>query len=449
MRRNKKESVGFGTSSVVSSRPLGRLVETRALEDDLILFSNLKLLGFEEALQQWPEFSLVKTSLTQNMFSAPNRVSMEAIVYFLDCCLTSREATKKTFKDIWPPKTLNQIREFRLRVFEKIKDCSVHWGISTDSIQVLAGLLQRNGGQKLVRLLCELSYAALKPMNSEDEIGSNEIICDRLIEAQIHIGKTKIVKLQRQFLQLIVDGKSHHEEVRNSASKIISKHADLDHEIEVLKMELDAITSNSELRFQSCTNEHIQYFISNWRSLISLLTDFEDLGSLVQTMTETVGHPNALSGERLLVLMSKSFGERPVDLGIRTDDEERSTLESDWSFPTGGFCGKTQVDVLSMLEFWVHCGVSDLISLLKVLMEKNSSTKWVKELMYKRSIPDVISQTRDSHKRHLEEMKILKYELQQDIAKLNEDIEIEETKASAFWNNKAYQAPTLLSSLRN
>jgi len=274
MRRNKKESIGFGTSSVVSSRPLGRPGEGRALEDDLILYSNLKLLGFEESLFQWSEFSSVKINLAQNMFSAPNRVAMEAIVYFLLSFLTSRDSVRRDFRDIWPPKNINQIREFRNRVVEKIKESAMEWGISTDSVQVLAGLLQRNGGQKLVRLLCELSYAVLKRSNPVNEIGVSEI-ADRLVEARIRVGKAKIVKLQRQFLQLVVDGKSHQEEVLNSATKIIDKHADLSREMEGLEIEMQSLAPDSASNSQSCTNEHIEKFVPSWKTLASLFNDFE------------------------------------------------------------------------------------------------------------------------------------------------------------------------------
>jgi len=164
-------------------------------------------------------------------------------------------------------------------------------------------------------------------------------------------------------------------------------------------------------------------------------------------MTRTVSHPCALSGEKLLVLMSKSFNEKSSELVPRTD-EERSTFESELAFPTLGLRGKTQVDVLSMLEFWVHCGVGELVCLMESLMKKNAAAKVAKELMYNKSIPDIIGQTRDAHKKHLEEMKALKAELLEDIAKLDESLKCEEAKARAVCEDQSHQAPTLMSLLR-
>lgn len=90
-------------------------------EGDNILMVNLKMLGIEAALKQWPEYKSLKFDFKAGLFSTPNRTGMEIIIYFLLCHLESRESISKLFKNIWPPRDAGQVRDFRSKSVEIIK----------------------------------------------------------------------------------------------------------------------------------------------------------------------------------------------------------------------------------------------------------------------------------------------------------------------------------------
>ena len=229
----------------------------RPSEEDLLLLHSLRLIGCADALQLWPEMAAAKVDLEQSMFAAPNKSATEALLYFLLATLTDRETARKRFKNAWPAATQTEAREFRLRAVEWIRECAEDWGVSADSVSLLPALLQRNAGQKLVRMLCELCHAAMRAELAADQSNAAEDDAstvdeaeaeaeeatpgDGLASAAVAIGQARIRSLQRHFLQLATNGSHFAKEMRSAAAEIMSRYSELQEREDSMKCELPEI----------------------------------------------------------------------------------------------------------------------------------------------------------------------------------------------------------------
>lgn len=455
-------------ASVTSTRWGARSgdVQGRSSEEDLLLFHNLKLLGYVDAIHTWPELTGLKLDLFQSMFSTPNKNATEGILFFLFGILLGTENTKKQFKDVWPATSTAQIREFRTRSIEVIKSHS-EWKISNEIQNLIPALLQRCCGQKLVRFLCELSYTALtftlREMDPEATEGVestetfldlNESLMEALLPARMKIGQTKLTRLQKRFLTNVVVAKQQKEDIQSHASAVISVYTEME--------EKEAQLEASRSFLESAESKDIDLvdgastFNDRWNDLESLLKEIavmlrfvfktDDLGlqeiqEMMESLVENETHPYAISGERLLAQMMRPLREPIPKLSLSSKE---SNAFDEASFDTVSIHGQTEVDLLSMTENWAIRQIEKLVELLDP--EGNFPQKvFMNSMMHDNTLPDVISQIRTEHEQNVEGWMELKHHLEFDIAQLDAEIEKEMTGPV---NTTQIEIPSLLSLLQ-
>ena len=448
----------------------------RPSEEDLLLLHSLRLIGCADALQLWPELASTKVELEQSMFAAPNKSATEALLYFLLSTLTDKETVRKRFKNAWPAATLAEAREFRLRAVELIKERAEDWGVSADSISLLPALLQRNAGQKLVRMLCELSLAAMRAeLTAERSTAAEEDASgvdgaeaeaptpeDGLAPAAVAIGQARIRSLQRDFLQLATNGSHFAVEMRSIASEIMSRYAELQEKEESMKCELPEI---AECPPETESTEETDV-VAVWRDLLSKSREIEvrqsssdallprnprvsqEIARLAAQMQLGDRHPHAVSGEELLTLMTRCFGEEYVRNSLDISGPRSTGALDSQPLASSITHGKTEVDLLSMTCGWTRCGVKKLVDALEPLPDTPRQA-FVRELIESNaSLADLISQRRELHNQNVERLEAMKTRLEQDLDELDISLDIEDELSSNFTVNTTSQLPSLLSILK-
>ena len=445
----------------------------RPSEEDLLLLHSLRLIGCADALQLWPELASTKVELEQSMFAAPNKSATEALLYFLLSTLTDKETVRKRFKNAWPAATLAEAREFRLRAVELIKERAEDWGVSADSISLLPALLQRNAGQKLVRMLCELSLAAMRAeLTAERSTAAKEDASgvdgaeaeaptpeDGLAPAAVAIGQARIRSLQRDFLQLATNGSHFAEEMRSIASEIMSRYAELQEKEESMKCELPEIV---ECPPETESTEETDV-VAVWRDLLSESREIEvrqsssdallprnprvsqEVARLAAQMQLGDRHPHAVSGEELLTLMTRCFGEEYVRNSLDISGPRSTGSQSVDSSITRG---KTEVDLLSMAYSWGRCAIEDLLIALEPLSHPPRQAFARGLIDNTTSLADLIAQTRDLHNQNVERLEAMKTRLEQDLGQLDVSLDIEDELTSKLMTNTTAQLPSLISILK-
>ena len=252
-----KKTAKQGATSVTSARPPQTQgdAQGRASIEDHLLYNSIRILGFTDALREWPELASFKMEVTQCMFDIPNKSATETLLYFLLASLIGRDGAEKEFKHVWPPVDPAASREFKSRVVELIKGRFKEWKIADESKQLLPAMLQRQSGAKLVRLLCELCNAIME-MNlrkraahgtraAEDDVellpGFEGALLEKMIEAKIRVGKAKIAKLRNGFLERVAEAKAHRQETEKAAAVLNAHYSKLQTDEDALSKELETL----------------------------------------------------------------------------------------------------------------------------------------------------------------------------------------------------------------
>ncbi|GMH44885.1 hypothetical protein BSKO_12842 [Bryopsis sp. KO-2023] len=225
---------------------------TSPVEEDSILYLNLQLMDFPDALAQWPDFKDISCAISEDMFTRPNKKALYVVLYFLFSQLLGRDATRRYFKKCWPI-TLEpgNERDFKLRAVEWIKTYGTEWEIPKDRLACVPSMLQRHAGLKLVELLCCMSHMALLRLFERSFPEKRDLVAsmrdplagmrfeldgsgdsEELAGLGIATRKSKVSILQKRFMELVGVMKANQACHEIAVGKILEEHATMSKDAE-------------------------------------------------------------------------------------------------------------------------------------------------------------------------------------------------------------------------
>ena len=206
------------------------------MADDQVLVVNLFLLGIQNS-SNYPALRL-----QEQMFKAPNSTAAECIFHFLMCRLRG-DVAESEMSEFWPPKDHKAARAFRTYAGQQVAQHASEWGVTPELARLFASQLQKATGEKLKRVFCELSFAALRSHHqrrfpqdkSVDPLVGDPFAGDpRTREALglhaeplLAVAAAKVEVQRDQFLRKIGVAKGRRKRWRAAADRLIQSHGRL------------------------------------------------------------------------------------------------------------------------------------------------------------------------------------------------------------------------------
>lgn len=172
------------------------------------------------------------------------------------------------------------------------------------------------------------------------------------------------------------------------------------------------------------------------------------MDKLAKDLCDGDAHPKLVSGEELLTLMTRGFGEQNARQSVASSAAQReSSFFGSESAVSVSVQGKTEVDLLSTTWSWARCGVKELVECLEPLTVTPRQV-FARDLIEESSLVDFVQQTRDIHSETVDRLKELKKQAMHDIECLDFEIEEERGETDQLMPQEETGLPSLTSILK-